>query len=521
MSSPNPIVSIVIPVYNGANYLREAIDSALGQTCTETEVIVVNDGSTDAGRTAAVARSFGERIRYFEQENGGVASALNLGIRRMRGRYFSWLSHDDVYHRDKVARQLACLDALKDDRTILFCNYEVIDHASRVTSRGSVEPSLLESSILLVVGTHINGCSLLIPVAAFEEAGTFSETLRNSQDNDLWLRMVMKGYRFQYMPEALVQSRVHPGQGSLTASRRHAQELRAFYVWAFDFIGRDNRVGHAAGIFRILLAKRLTSLVGPALITLSGDRSLIFAIRSLAEGAAGMVKAWMKRQVSTLPGASSLKRAVGWAQFRNSSAYWQRRYQRGETSGAGSYGRFAAYKAEVLNGFVEAHGVRKVAELGCGDGNQLKQFKFAQYLGVDVSAAAVDKCRIMYRDDPTRRFLVHTGADAIEAIRQFGPELMISLDVIFHLVEDRVFEAHIASLFDVSSRYVIVYSTNFDKRYDSLHQVDRRFTDYVEKTIGGWRLVDVLANPHKGAETQSDFYIYEKQAGVADGRDSG
>lgn len=98
-----PKVSIVIPVYNGANYLREAIESALDQTYPNIEVIVVNDGSSDDGATEQVAFSFGNRIRYFSKENGGVASALNAGIRLMSGEYLSWLSHDDVYYSCKVA----------------------------------------------------------------------------------------------------------------------------------------------------------------------------------------------------------------------------------------------------------------------------------------------------------------------------------------------------------------------------------------------------------------------------------
>ncbi len=107
MSSPNPFVSIVIPVYNGANYLREAIESALGQTYPDVEVIVVNDGSNDGGKTRDVALSFGNRIRYLEKTNGGVATALNLGVREMRGELFAWLSHDDVYYPEKIARQVA------------------------------------------------------------------------------------------------------------------------------------------------------------------------------------------------------------------------------------------------------------------------------------------------------------------------------------------------------------------------------------------------------------------------------
>ena len=82
-----PKVSIIIPVYNGAKYMREAIDSALAQTYPHVEVIVVNDGSTDNGATAEIARSYGDRIRFFEKENGGVSSALNVGIRHITEGY--------------------------------------------------------------------------------------------------------------------------------------------------------------------------------------------------------------------------------------------------------------------------------------------------------------------------------------------------------------------------------------------------------------------------------------------------
>ena len=90
-----PMVSIVIPVYNGSNYLSEAIDSALNQTYPNCEVIVVNDGSEDEGKTENIALSYGSKIRYFAKKNGGAATALNLGIAEMKGEYFSWLSHDE------------------------------------------------------------------------------------------------------------------------------------------------------------------------------------------------------------------------------------------------------------------------------------------------------------------------------------------------------------------------------------------------------------------------------------------
>ena len=101
-SSRSPVVSIVIPVYNGSNYLREAVDSALQQTYGRTEVIVVDDGSDDGGRTDAIIRSYGDRVRRFRKPNGGVSTALNHGLREMTGEWFAWLSHDDRFAADQA-----------------------------------------------------------------------------------------------------------------------------------------------------------------------------------------------------------------------------------------------------------------------------------------------------------------------------------------------------------------------------------------------------------------------------------
>ena len=118
-------VSIVIPVFNGADYLREAIDSALAQTYQNAEIIIINDGSNDNGATENIALSYGDRIRYFSKENGGVASALNLAIKKMTGEYFSWLSHDDLYFANKVEAQIKALDQMQDKRVVLYSDFGV------------------------------------------------------------------------------------------------------------------------------------------------------------------------------------------------------------------------------------------------------------------------------------------------------------------------------------------------------------------------------------------------------------
>jgi|TARA_B100000315_G_scaffold257598_1_gene306921 hypothetical protein len=104
-----PKVSIIIPVFNGSDYLSEAIDSALAQTYDNVDVIVVNDGSSDGGKTEDIAKSYGGKITYCYKDNGGVSSALNFGIANMKGDYFCWLSHDDLFLPQKIEKQVSFL----------------------------------------------------------------------------------------------------------------------------------------------------------------------------------------------------------------------------------------------------------------------------------------------------------------------------------------------------------------------------------------------------------------------------
>lgn len=222
----SPKVSIVIPVYNGDNFLKEAIESALAQSYQNTEIIVVNDGSKDDGKTEAIAKSYGDKIRYFSKPNGGVASALNLGIKEMTGEYFSWLSHDDLYEPSKVQRQVDVLLNMGDDKFIAYSDYTVFSDSS------NSYPVYLEGVLpkhfryWLTIQNSLHGCTLLIPKKAFAECGVFDETLCTTQDYDLWFRLA-KEYRFVHIPELLVKSRQHSEQGSVQMSDLAKKECDA------------------------------------------------------------------------------------------------------------------------------------------------------------------------------------------------------------------------------------------------------------------------------------------------------
>lgn len=220
----SPLVSIVIPVYNGSNYVREAIDSALAQTYKNIEVIVVNDGSKDDGATERICLSYGEKIRYIQKENGGVSSALNVGIKNMKGEYFSWLSHDDKYENDKIEKQINRLNECEDDICVLLCESKQIDSNSNEIKNALRKNRFPKSRVYsseqtlenLFLHGAFNGCALLIKKNVFEQCGLFNEKLRYCQDALMWHKIHLKGYKLAYSDDICVCNRIHNKQVTQT-----------------------------------------------------------------------------------------------------------------------------------------------------------------------------------------------------------------------------------------------------------------------------------------------------------------
>ncbi|MBO5042292.1 MAG: glycosyltransferase [Clostridia bacterium] len=248
-----PMVSIVIPVYNGSNYLKEAIDSALSQTYANFEIIVVNDGSRDQGATREVALSYGKRIRYFEKENGGSSSALNMGIAAMTGEWFSWLSHDDLYTPAKLEEQVKYLERLQLSNEelpnqILFAASDLIDGRGRTIRRAKKKDcetiarflwAMKGNECLIAEPTKytFHGCSCLVHKSVFKTVGVFNEDLRLLNDLDLWFRIYAADYKIHYLPEALVKGRIHEKQVSKTIGYSyHNPEQEMFWKRSMDWL---------------------------------------------------------------------------------------------------------------------------------------------------------------------------------------------------------------------------------------------------------------------------------------------
>ncbi len=201
--------------------------------------------------------------------------------------------------------------------------------------------------------------------------------------------------------------------------------------------------------------------------------------------------------------------------FVGSARYWENRYRSGNNSGKGSYGDLAEFKAEVLNTLVREKSIRSVIEFGCGDGNQLSLAAYPQYVGYDVSETAIEICRQTFANDRTKTFA------NVDEYRGERADLAISLDVLFHLVEDEVFEAYMHRLFGAADRFVVIYCSDVDRpiQAKSPHVRHRHFSSWVMRHVPSFQMVRRIENRYRdgrrtreGHSSPSDFYIYERGA---------
>jgi len=228
----------------------------------------------------------------------------------------------------------------------------------------------------------------------------------------------------------------------------------------------------------------------------------------------------MKEIIKQIPILGDLAKRIYWKilahrripqPFPGSAAYWEKRYSAGGDSGVGSYAFFAEFKADVLNRFVGTHDVQSIIEFGCGDGNQLRLAKYPTYLGLDISNTAIELCQKLFKSDRHMSFRLMSEYNGENA------DLTLSLDVVYHLVEDDVFEHYMRTLFEASNRYVIIYASDSDdnRGYEGTHVRHRKFTRWIAANLLTWNLVEHLPNryPYRGDYRKgsfAEFFIYEK-----------
>lgn len=208
----DPVVSCIVPVFNGERYLSQALDSIFAQSYANLEVIAVNDGSTDA--SAGILRSYKQQVRCLEQSDKGPAAARNLGANAARGEYLAFLDQDDLWHADKLTRQLARFEARPDvDLCIgyvqMFWIEELQEEAVRLQAQPRTRPQPGYTSGALLVRRNV-----------FEKVGGFDSSLWFGDAMEWFLRAAEHGAVMELLPQVLLYHRMHAA--NLTRRRRVA-----------------------------------------------------------------------------------------------------------------------------------------------------------------------------------------------------------------------------------------------------------------------------------------------------------
>lgn len=243
-----PLVSIIIPLYNGANYVEQAIQSALSQTYENVEIIIVNDGSTDGGASKNICKKYAEKIVYLEKDNGGCASALNHGILNAKGEFISWLSHDDLYDINKIERQISLYEdySLNKQNTVISSVGRLIDSEGKEIQHPHRKNKGLYRSEqafnYFLFKSCPNGCGLLIPKILFERIGFFDENFKFVLDWNLWVKFALRGVDFYFDEERLVSNRVHSMQVTVKQKELHSKEANLTVDQLFSIMKSENNM---------------------------------------------------------------------------------------------------------------------------------------------------------------------------------------------------------------------------------------------------------------------------------------
>jgi glycosyltransferase involved in cell wall biosynthesis len=212
-----PLISCIVPVFNGERYLREALDSIFAQTYRCFEVIVVDDGSTDG--TASILGSLGERIRSLRQCNQGPAAARNLGVRAAGGELVAFLDADDLWHAQKLARQVARFRARPE---LQYC----VSHAQNfwVPELQAEATKYREHRISQSVPGYVTQ-TLMARRAVFDIVGLFKATLAHADGTEWFLRAAEFGIAMELLPDVLTYRRLHPQNRSRLLAGRSREEF--------------------------------------------------------------------------------------------------------------------------------------------------------------------------------------------------------------------------------------------------------------------------------------------------------
>lgn len=226
-------VSIIIPLYNADDFLEGSFNSALNQSYPNIEIILVNDGSKQRAifdKLKFKYKKFNKIIFIDKKKNEGVSKALNAGIKKAKGEYISWLSHDDLYLKDKIKKQIKLIKEIEN--SIICCNFISRNQKNekKITLFYHIYSLIFSYTFCLLFDDKLHGCSLLIKRKDIEKVGLFNSSLKHIQDYDLWLRLADSGLKIVNDHTYNLVSNHHLDQTSKKKYDEAFFERNSFYI---------------------------------------------------------------------------------------------------------------------------------------------------------------------------------------------------------------------------------------------------------------------------------------------------
>jgi glycosyltransferase involved in cell wall biosynthesis len=284
------LVSVIIPVYNSAQFLKESIESVINQTYQNIEIICVNDGSTD--NSLEILKSYSDKITIISQENRGLASALNAGIKQMKGKWFKWFSPDDIMYTHTI--ETLVHTAKKYPNTIVYSNWEIIDEDSKKL-RGFLESNYNELSdfeynVRLLDGQQINVNTSLIPFSLFEKCSMRELDDPVAVDYDFFLHAALLcAIKFYLIPKPLIKYRIHTKQLShknILKTLEYISKIKYPILKQLDKSTQNQYLYELKQYQKLKPKKRKIMEFGIKLLTLSpylSDKLLVFYLNKIRQ----------------------------------------------------------------------------------------------------------------------------------------------------------------------------------------------------------------------------------------------
>ncbi|MFL0352409.1 glycosyltransferase [Xanthomarina sp. GH4-25] len=513
-------VAVWMVTYNQEAYVEQAITSVMmQQTSFNFHLFIGEDCSTD--KTAQICKQLQES---YPGKITLVANKNNLGptnnafqvydlCLKSDATYIAMLEGDD-YWSDPLKLQKQ-VDFLEAEPVVVFCftrfltlqeNLELTDKNKHFFKN---EEHLIFDFEMFTKGWYGGTLTLMFKASAIN-----METIKKYQhfrDIYLYTELLKNGTGICLNFDSAVYRTLDTGVYSSASKLERAKMAVMCYR---ELYANNNSILALKIKYYYFATNYIKQLIQNNQIIKAMVKTISFASKMKDFGFfKKMIKEMIKLNKVTSYIKSFIKKRKRSKAFESSGKYWEDRYVANKNSGAGSYGRLANFKAEILNAFVAKENIQTVIEYGCGDGNQLSLANYPKYIGFDVSEKALEICRSKFKVDQSKSFYSSFNKEQ----NSIKADLVLSLDVIYHLVEDSVFNEYMSRLFDTSNKFVIIYSSNYNKQLTA-HVKCRKFTDWIEANVSNtWDLMLFLENryPFNEADpnntSMADFYFYRKK----------